>query len=124
MLDDYEQRALDDIERGFGTLAREPDRHGPGDPGRRTTHVPGYRTSLVLAGLGAGLILAGAPTAGFALALATAIGWLFGLLVAHSRGGSDAPALPWSRGGGGQHGSDHRAGDSLRQYLRWLAEAE
>jgi alkanesulfonate monooxygenase SsuD/methylene tetrahydromethanopterin reductase-like flavin-dependent oxidoreductase (luciferase family) len=124
MLDDYEQRALDDIERGFRTQAQEPDRHGLAAPAPRPKHVPGHRTSLVFGGISAVLFFAGAPTAGFALALATAIGWLFWIVVAHSRDDAGMPVLRWARGAERQDGADHRPGDSIRQYLKWLAEAE
>jgi hypothetical protein len=73
----------------------------------------------VLAGVGLALVLAGAPTAGLALALATVIGWSFGCLWRHVADDGSAPGGP-----AGRERVSPRPGESIRRYLRWLAEAE
>jgi hypothetical protein len=73
----------------------------------------------VLAGVSVALVLAGVPTAGLALALATVIGWSFGCLWWHLAADGSVSGGPAGRDRVGP-----RPGDSIRRYLKWLAEAE
>ena len=123
MLDDHEQRALEDLERCYVMEAEEPDRPGrvPRRSARRSDRPPGFRVVTALACVSLALVLVGVPAAGCAVALATAIGWLFWRLWAHRADDVSAWSVP---GRHGHDGSDRRPGESIRQYLAWLAEAE
>ena len=79
---------------------------------------------LVLACVSVALVFASVPAAALALALATAIGWLFWRLWSHRTDDGSIPAPPVNGADHGRNGSDHRPGESIRQYLKWLAEAE
>ena len=99
MLGDRDKRVLEELERQFPADTREPVLSGSA---RR-------RGALVVLGLlFAGLVVVGVPVAALALALATALGWAFWRIWS-GRGHLGAPSLP---------------GESVRRYLRWLAEAE
>ena len=99
MLSDRDKRVLEELERQFPADVRKPVRSGAA---RR-------RLALVLLGcLFVGLVVVGVPVAAFALALATALGWGFWWLWS-GRGRLVPRSLP---------------GESVRRYLRWLAEAE
>jgi hypothetical protein len=110
VLSDHEQRTLDELER---SLAADPfgGTASAGPPGRfRGSAVVG----AALACICVALLLTGVPAAALAIATAAGIGWLFWWL--------------WSRrdgaAGPGQRGARRRPGESIRQFLRWLAEAE
>ena len=126
MLNDDEQRALEELERCFVTEAQEalPSGRTTRRSSRRSNRPPGLRVVLVLACVSVALIFASVPTAGLALALATAIGWLFWRLWSHRGNDGSMSAPPWIGGRQGQKGLDRRPGESIRQYLKWLAEAE
>ncbi len=126
MLSDHEQRALEELERCYVIEAREPDRSGGATrrSARRSNRPPGSRVVLVPACVSVALILAGVPAAGLAVALATAIGWLFWRLWSHRTNDGSVPAPPSMADRHGRNGSHHRPGESIRQYLTWLAEAE
>lgn len=99
MLSDRERRALEELERQFPADGRDPVHSGSA---RR-------RGAVVLLGLlFVCLVVVGVPLAALALALATALGWAFWRL--------------WS--GRRRLGSQFLPGESVRRYLRWLAEAE
>jgi Protein of unknown function (DUF3040) len=125
VLSDHEQRVLDEIERRYADGARHPVRSGRAarPAARRSTRPPGRRVVLALASVCVGLFFAGVPAAALALALATAIGWLFWLLWSHRAGDRSFPAA--SVLGLAAHSEPRRpVGESFRQYLRWLSEAE
>ncbi len=126
MLNDHEQRALDELERGLATEASEAVRSGR--PRRRTPHQsnrpPGFRVSVVLGCVSVALVFANVPAAALALALATAIGWSFWLLWSHRTEDGSVPAPPVTGADHGPDGANRRLGESIRQYLKWLAEAE
>ena len=126
MLNDREQRALEDLERCYEADAQEPDRPGRAirRSSRRPNRLPGFRVVLFLACVSVALVFASVPTAGLALALATAIGWLFWRLWSHRTDDVSMSVPPLIRGRNGQNSSDYRPGESIRQYLKWLAEAE
>jgi hypothetical protein len=109
VLSEHEQRMLEELERRFATEAREPDRPGAA---RRDYSPPGGAAAL-LGGVCLLLLLVGVPVAALAIALATALGWLLWCLVAVRRSG-----------GHRRDAAEGRPGDSIRRYLRWLAEAE
>jgi hypothetical protein len=73
VLGDYEQRALDELERSLATEALGSSRPGA----FRRTGPPGVRTVGVLGVACTALIVAGVPVAGVALATATVIGWAY-----------------------------------------------
>jgi hypothetical protein len=126
VLSDHEQRALDELERGLATEASEAVRSGR--PRRRTPHQsnrpPGFRVSVVLGCVSVALVFANVPAAALALALATAIGWSFWLLWSHRTDDGSMPAPPLLGACHGPDGAVRRPGESIRQYLKWLAEAE
>ncbi len=119
MLSENEQRALDELERRYAMEADEPVR--PDRAARRPPRRPGHRVVLVGTTVSAVLIVVGVPAAALALALATAIGALFMHLWSHR---TDDRLLPALLGIHGQEGADRLPGESIRQYLRWLSEAE
>jgi hypothetical protein len=125
VLSDHEQRALEELERCYATEALEPVRSGCATrrSTRRSNRPPGFRVVVVLASVSVALVFASVPAAALALALATAIGWSFWLLWPHCSDGS-MPAPPLHGADHGRNGPDRRPGASLRQYLKWLAEAE
>jgi hypothetical protein len=99
VLSDRDKRVLAELEDQFPAGAREPVR----------SRAARRRTALaLLTCLLVGLVVVGVPVAAFALALATALGWGFWWL-GSGRGHLVPPNLP---------------GESVRRYLRWLAEAE
>jgi hypothetical protein len=120
VLSDHEQRALDELERSFATEAREPAPPG-GRRLARTAGPPGVRTTAVLGGVSVLLLFAGVAVAALALAAATALGWLFWRLCVRGASG-DLVAAPRARAP--QGGTERRFGESVRDYLTWLAEAE
>ena len=87
-------------------------------------HRPSGRGAVVLLGSTSVLLLVvGVPVAALALLLATAVAWLFWLLVSvRGNGGIPPPAEAGVQPGRG--GRQGRPGESIRRYLRWLAEAE
>jgi Protein of unknown function (DUF3040) len=119
VLSENEQRALEELERGYATEAVEPVR--PHRAPRRPTRRPGHRVVLVGTSLSAVLLVVGVPAAALALALATAVCWLFWRLWSHRTDDGSMSAPPDAHG---QEGADRRPGGSIRQYLRWLSEAE
>jgi Flp pilus assembly protein TadB len=123
---DHEQRALENLERCYVMEAQEPDRPrlATRRSSRRPNRPPGYRVVLVLACVSVAVVFASVPAAGLALALATAIGWLFWRLWSHRTDNGSISAPPLIGGRHGQNSSDRRPGESIRQYLKWLAEAE
>jgi hypothetical protein len=125
VLSDHEQRALEELERSYATEASEPVRSGrPTRRSRRSNRPPGFRGVVVLACVSVALVFASVPAAALALALATAIGWSFWLLFSHRTGDGSLPAPP-DTGADERHGrADRRPGESIRRYLKWLAEAE
>jgi ferric-dicitrate binding protein FerR (iron transport regulator) len=126
VLSDREQRALEELERCYVTEAEEPVPSGRATrrSARRPNRPPGFRAVLVLGCVSVALIFAGAPAAGLALALATAIGWLFWRVWSHRTADGSIPT-PAANGDGDQESESYRRpGESIRQYLKWLAEAE
>jgi hypothetical protein len=122
VLNDHEQRVLEDLERCYVLPAEEPVRPGRAigrSPGR-SNPPPGPRVILACASVALVLVSIFAPTAGLALTLATAIGWLFWRVWSHRE--DDVLCAPLSIRG--QNGSNRRPCESIRRYLRWLAEAE
>jgi hypothetical protein len=99
VLSDRDKRVLEELERQFPADAREPVRSRAAR--RRSALV--FVTVLLV-----GLVVVGVPVAAVALALATALGWGLWWL-GSGRGHLVPPSLP---------------GESVRRYLRWLAEAE
>jgi hypothetical protein len=79
---------------------------------------------VVLACLSVALVFASVPAAALAVALATAIGWSFWLLWSHRTDDGSVPAPPLLGADHGHDGADPRLGESIRRYLKWLAEAE
>jgi hypothetical protein len=126
VLNDREQRALEDLERCYEAEALEPDRPSLTirRSSRRPNRPPGFRVVLFLACVSVALVFASVPTAGLALALATAIGWLFWRLWSHRTDDMSMFVPPSVPGRNGRTNSDCRPGESIRQYLKWLAEAE
>ncbi len=126
MLSDHEQRALAELERSCATEAAEPVRTGrpTTQSARRSNRPPGFRVIVVLGCVSVALALAGVPAAAVALALATAIGWLSWRLWSHRTDDGSIPAPPVLRADHPHGGSRRRPGESIRQYLKWLAEAE
>jgi hypothetical protein len=124
MLSDHEQRALEELERHYAVEGSEPARPGrpTGRAVRRSKRPPGFRVVLVLAGVSVALVLAGVPAAALAVALATAIGWSSWRLWSHRTDDGSLPVPPVTSAG--QERPDRRPGESIRQYLKWLAEAE
>ena len=126
MLSDYEQRALEELERGLATEASEAVRSGR--PRRRTprrsNRPPGFRVAVVLGCVSVALVFASVPAAALALALATAIGWSLWLLWSHRTDDGSMPGPPPLGAVQRREGSDHRLGESIRRYLKWLAEVE
>ncbi len=104
MLSDHELRALEELERRYEDEAPRPIRSRP------TSRPPGRRALAVLGCISVVLLVLGAAVAALALATAGAIGWLFCYLWTHGMHGGDVAA--------------RRPGQSVRRYLRWLAEAE
>jgi ferric-dicitrate binding protein FerR (iron transport regulator) len=120
VLSDHEQRALEGIERCYAADAREPVTSGPASrrTARRTRRSSGVRRVVVVLGcVSVALLIAGVAAAALALAIATAIGWLFWRLWPHRTDGGSIAAPPMVGTGQGQSGS-------IRQYLTWLSEAE
>ena len=115
MLSDHERRVLEQLERWYAIDAPEParSRRATRRSARRSSRLPGCRTVLLLTVVSVGLLFANVPVAGLAVALATAIGWVFWRLWAHRRTDGSMPAPPAAVGG-----------TSISRYLRWLAEAE
>jgi hypothetical protein len=121
VLSDHEQRVLAELERCCAMEALEPDKPSRrvGRPGR-----PGSTAVLVLGAVSFALLVAGVAVAGLAVATATAIGWLFSRVWSHrADGGGIAAALSLGVGWG-QSGPRPRLGESIRQHLRWLSEAQ
>jgi hypothetical protein len=121
VLSDHEQRVLAELERCCAMEALEPDR-----PSRRAGRQgrPGTAAVLVLGAVSFALLIAGVAVAGLAVATATAIGWLFWRAWSlRADGGGIATSLALGVGCG-QSGPRRRLGESIRQYLRWLSEAQ
>jgi hypothetical protein len=70
------------------------------------------------------LLVTGVPVAALAVALATALGWLFWRIWVHRADDAVVAAFLLLGAGQGRTGPRRRPGESIRQYLRWLAEAE
>lgn len=120
MLSEHEQRALEELERCYAIGARDPLRsHRPAGPARRPS---GSRTVLLLVAVSGAGLFAGVPTAGFALALATALGWVLWRLWAHRTDDGSLPVPPRTAADRVPERGDHRPGESIRRYLTWLAE--
>ena len=126
MLSDHEQRALEELERSYATGTAEPVTPGwpPGRAVGRTGRQPGVLVVGVLGCLSIAVAGAGVPAAGLAMATATAIGWLFWRIWSHRTDGGGIAASLSLGVGCGQSGPRRRPGESIRQYLRWLAEAQ
>jgi hypothetical protein len=126
VLSDHEQRALEELERSYAAEAPEPVRSGRATrrSPRRSNRPPGLRVILLLASVSVVLVFASVPEAALALALATAIGWLFWRLWSHRTDDGSLPVPPVMGADHGHDESDRRPGQSIRQYLKWLAEAE
>jgi hypothetical protein len=125
VLSDHEQRALEELERSYALDAPEPVTSGAG-PTRavgRTGRPPGLLVGSVLGCVSVALLISGVAAAALALATATAIGWLFWRVWSRRTvGGAIAASPPGARHG--QSGPGRRPGESIRQYLRLLSEAE
>jgi hypothetical protein len=126
VLSDHEQRALEELERCYVTDAQEPvhSRRATRSSASRPDRPPGFRVILFLACVSVALVFAGVPAAALALALATALGWLFWRLWSHRADDGSIPAPPVIGADHEHNGSDRRPGQLIRQYLTWLAEAE
>jgi hypothetical protein len=126
VLSDHEQRALEELERCYLTEAQKPFPSGRATrrSARRSNRPPGCWVVLVLGCLSVALIFAGVSAAGLAVALATTIGWVFWRLWSHRTADGSIPTLPMIGDRDLKSGSDRRPGESIRQYLKWLAEAE
>jgi hypothetical protein len=126
VLSDHEQRALEELERCYVTDAQEPVRSGRATrrSAPRSNRPPGFRVVLIWACVSVALVFASVPAAALALALATALGWLFWRLWSHRTDDGSIPAPPVTGDYHRHDGSDRRPGESIRQYLKWLAEAE
>ena len=126
MLSDHEQRALEELERSYATDGAEPVRSGRPTrrSPRRSNRPPGFRVVVVLTCVSVALVFASVPAAALALALATAIGWSLWLLWSHRTDDGSMPAPPLLGAYHGPDGAVRRPGESIRQYLKWLAEAE
>ena len=126
MLSDREQRAFEDLERWYASEVSEPVRAGRATrrSPRRSNRPPGFRVVVVLACVSVALVFASVPAAALALALATASGWLFWRLWSHRTDDGSFPVPPVMGADHGHDESDRRPGESIRQYLKWLAGAE
>ena len=126
MLSDYEQRALEELERRYGKEAREPVPPGPESrrSARRTGRTPGIRVLVVLGCASIGLLIVGVAAAALALATATAMGRLFWRLWSRRADSEPIAAPPAVEAGMPKGGTEHRWGASVRNYLEWLSEAE
>jgi Protein of unknown function (DUF3040) len=126
VLSDHEQRVLEELERGYVTDAQEPvpSSAGSRQPRSRTVRPPGIRPVVVLGCTSVTLLVLGVPAAALALATATALGWLFWRLWSHRGDGGPIAAPPVIGAGDGQGGTERRLGASVRNYLKWLSEAE
>jgi hypothetical protein len=125
VLSDHEQRALDELERRYAIETREPDRDraAPQQPSGWTA-FPGARTLVALGGLSVLLLLVGVAAAALALATASAVGWLSWRLWTRRRDGGSITASPVRQDRTLRGAGERRSGASIRDYLRWLAEAE
>jgi hypothetical protein len=126
VLSDHEQRALEELERRYAAEAAEPvrSRRATTRPPRRSNRPPGFRVVLLLGCASVALVFASVPAAALALTLATAIGWSFWRLWSHRTDDGSMPAPPGTGADHGHDGAVRRPGESIRQYLKWLAEAE
>ena len=120
MLSDHEQRVLEELEGNLSTGPYSAAEPPVGRPGL----APGVLALATLGCLGVVLLMTGVAVAAFALATATAIGWLFWRMWAHRADGSRIAAPLLLGAGHGRSGPRRRPGASIRRYLRWLAEAE
>ena len=122
MLSDHEQRALEELERSLAAGTPEPV--PPGRPPGRRVRPPGFLVVAALVCVSAALLLTGVAAAGLAIAAATAIGWLFWRVWAHRGDGGGIAASVLLGAGLGQSRPRRRPGESIREYLRWLSEAQ
>lgn len=115
MLSDHEQRVLDELERDLATGGPRPGRRRSGSPWPpgRVRRVLGVGLLAVLGSAVVFLLFSGVVVAALALAAATALGWLFGRLCFRHVRGAPTSAPPGSE-----------VPTSVRNFLRWLAEAE
>jgi hypothetical protein len=126
VLSDSEQRALEELERSYAAGPSDavpsghPPRPGPGG----ISSSPGLLVLTALGCVSVALLLTGVPAAALAIAAATAMGWLFWRLWVHRADGGGLAASLLLGAGHGQSGGRRRLGESVRQYLRWLSEAE
>ena len=123
MLSDHEQRALEELERGYALEAPEPVTSGAGRAVGRTAWPPGVLAAGGLGCVSLALLVTGVAAAALALATATAIGWLFWRVWLHRADGAEIAAALLLGGAHGQSGPGRRPGESIRQYLRWLSGA-
>jgi len=126
VLSDSEQRALEELERSFaaGPSDAAPPGHPPGRGPDGVSASPGLFVLTALGCVSVALLLTGVAAAALAIAVATAIGWLFWRLWIHRADGGGLAASLLLGAGHGQSPQRRRPGESVRQYLRWLSEAE
>ena len=129
MLSDHEQRALEQLERSFttGPSAAVPPGQPPGRNAARTSAPPGLLVLVALGYFSVVLLVTGVAAAAHAIATATAIGWVFWRVWAHRADGGGLAAVLLLGAGAGQSGPSgprRRPGESIRQFRRWLAEAQ
>jgi hypothetical protein len=126
VLSDHEQRALEELERSLaaGPSDAVPPGHPPGQWPARRSGPPGLLAVTAAGCVSALLLVAGVPAAALAIAAATALGWLFWRLWVHRADGGGLAASLLLGAGHGQSGPRRRPGESFREYLRWLSEAE
>ena len=108
--------------RRHGCRSHEPV--ASGRSGRRVKRPPGIRVVGALGCVSVVLLVVGPAVAALALATAAAIGWLFWRLWTHRADGGAGAAALLLGAGHGLSGSGRRPGESIRQYLRWLSEAQ
>jgi hypothetical protein len=126
VLSDHEQRALEELERGYALEAREPvpSGVGPRPAVGRAGRPPGFLVASVLGCVSVVLLLSGVAAAALAVATATAIGWVFWRVCSHRADGGASPASLLLGAGHGRSRPGPRPGESIGQCLRWLSEAE
>lgn len=126
MLSDREQRVLEELERCFAL-----EQPGPAPSGRTWRRRVRRRWSPLGSVLAMGLLCAsvalmgaGVPVAGLSLALATGMCWWFWRVWVHRADIGVVTSSLLCGVGRGSRGPRTPPADSVRRYLRWLAEAE